>query len=899
MSEAATKVRPIPRLTAAWLAWLATLVLAGAGVGLLVAIRAERSSAAFSLEVGSAVLAVAVAMFAARSVARWPSLLSALVLALAVLVEVVIASGAYARYALREGGLPAVEAAALVNFVALPAAALLASFAVFAGREYRPRGRTWRAVGAAAVAAAVVSWAALLLTPGPLIGFPGFENPLGVEALGPYEAVTRAAWLFVALAGAAVAGAAILRRRRLTRQGRGSWGFFRDFPRVLPYLRPYWRLAALSVGLLGVAVAVGLVSAWPLAILIDTVLGKKPLPSLLGFLGGWDKTTLLVVAVVGGFVITALENVIGVIQSYANTKLEQRMALDVRSDLFDHAQSLSQAFHDNARTGSLMYAINNQAHSVGAVTVAIPPLVQAVATLVGMFVITFVIDAELALIAVSVVPFVYWSTRYYAKHIEPRLYRTRNMEAQSLSIVHEAMAMLRVIAAFGRERHEHKRFRSQAEQAVDARIDVTVRETLFSLAVNVSTAVGTALVLGFGAWHVLQGKLSAGELLVVMSYVAAIYQPLEQITGTMANLQEQFIGMRMALDLLDTEPEIKDAPDAREIERAEGRVTFENVCFTYRRRAATLRDISFDAAPGSRVGIVGRTGAGKTTLVTLIPRFYDVGEGRILLDGQDIRTLTLASLRAQISVVHQHPMLFSGTIRDNIRYGRLEASEEEVEEATKAANAHDFISALPDGYDTELGEGGAQLSGGERQRISIARAFLKDAPILVLDEPTASIDSKTESVILDALDRLAVGRTTFIVAHRLATLGSPDTILLVEDGRILERGTREELLAQDGLFRQLHDAQTVSRRPRVLDPAADAVALQQADASPTPDIAVVDALQRLLQAPPESLERIAADPRRPAEARIAARVLPVLERTSRRRERWGRKLRETLTRKRS
>jgi len=315
-------------------------------------------------------------------------------------------------------------------------------------------------------------------------------------------------------------------------------------------------------------------------------------------------------------------------------------------------------------------------------------------------------------------------------------------------------------------------------------------------------------------------------LLVVMAYVAGVYKPLQAISTTVGSLQDQIINLRMAFGVLNTEPEIKEAPDAVAIQHAQGRVTFEAVNFSYAGRVDTLKDISFEAHPGQSIALVGPTGAGKTTLVSLMPRFYDASNGRILLDGADIRSLTLKSLREQISIVLQEPLLFSGSIVENIRYGRLEAKMEEIIEAAKAANAHDFIMALPNQYETIIGERGAQLSGGERQRIAIARAFLKDAPILILDEPTSSVDSKTEAVILDALDRLMIGRTTFMVAHRLSTIRYADFILVLNHGQMVEQGTHEELLERESLYRQLYELQTNRTRLKVEpEPKAYAAAM--------------------------------------------------------------------------
>jgi ATP-binding cassette subfamily B protein len=594
-------------------------------------------------------------------------------------------------------------------------------------------------------------------------------------------------------------------------RGRGgavkrSWETIR---RILPYLRPYWKLAILALVLTLLAALFSLLLPWPLAIMFDSVLGGGPLPTILNPLfGSLDKVTLLVLLAVSSVILSAMQGIFGVLEQYITTKVDQHMTLEFRGDLFRHAQRLSFAYHDQRRTGQFVAQINLQASAAGNLIMAIPPILQSVATLVGMLVIALSINVKLTLLVISVVPFIYYSTGHYVKRIEPRLIKVRGMEGESLSIVHEAMAMLRVIVPFGLESHHYERFREQGERAVDARVDLTVRQTVFSVIVNVLTAIGTALVLGFGAYQILQGELEGGRLLIMMSYTAAVYQPLEQMSATISSLQEQFVNVRGALDLRDAQVEVEDAPDALDIGRARGEITFERVHFSYQRRVDTLRDISFEARAGQRVAIVGPTGAGKTTLISLLPRFYDPAMGNILLDGTDIRKLTLASLRQQISIVLQEPLLFSGTIAENIRYGRLGASMEEVVQAAKDANAHDFITRLPDKYETRLGERGALLSGGERQRISVARAFLKDAPICILDEPTSSIDSRTEAVILDSLARLMVGRTTFMIAHRLSTVRNADLILVLNHGRLIEQGTHDELLRRDSLYQQLHIAQT-------------------------------------------------------------------------------------------
>jgi ABC-type multidrug transport system fused ATPase/permease subunit len=574
------------------------------------------------------------------------------------------------------------------------------------------------------------------------------------------------------------------------------------------------------VFLTGLAVVIGLAEPWPLAFMVDNViLGQKPSPILAHFIGTPDRFTLLLLAALAGLVLVVLRNAMTVLHEYVNTKLHQRLVLDFRSDLFEHAQRLSVSYHDATPSGQLMTQINLLPDQAGDLLLGIPPLVQGGVTLVGMFFIAFRLDPVLALLALTVVPVIYYSVGLYSARIVPRLQRVRGLEFQTMSIVFEAMAMLRVIAAFARERHEFGRFRAQGEVAADARVKLTVRQTLFSLAVNTWTAVGTALVLGFGAFHVLHGELSIGELLVFLSYIAAVYGPLETISSSVGSMQQQLVGLQGAFYLLDAQPDVVDVPDAVELKHSWGAVSFDHVHFNYGGRTGTLTDITFAVSPGQRVAIVGPTGAGKTTLVGLIKRFHDAKAGAVLVDGLDVRNLKVRSLREQVSVVLQTPELFSGSIIDNIRYGRLEASVPEVVDAAKAANAHDFIERLPKGYETQLGEGGHQISVGERQRICVARAFLKDAPILILDEPTSSIDSKTEAVILDALDRLSIGRTTFVIAHRLSTIRHADLILVLDQGQLVQRGTHEELLAQEGLYRQLYDAQMgASRRESLSRP---------------------------------------------------------------------------------
>jgi ATP-binding cassette, subfamily B, bacterial len=590
------------------------------------------------------------------------------------------------------------------------------------------------------------------------------------------------------------------------------------------YALPYWWLLVGSGLTVVLTTFFTLLTPWPLQFLLDYVLGHHHAPHILLVLTGpfaHNRYALAVLAALLGFVITLGAHGLAVIDNYITTKLQQHMILDFRADIFQHVQRLSMRYHDTKRAGDFMNRINQGSMSVGFIPNVLPGLLQSLFTLVGMIWVAFLLDKELTIVAMIVVPFLSLSTRVYSKWVMPQVVAAARMEGESNAIVHEAVSMIRVMRAFAREDYEYKRFRAQGEQAVGMRVMVTIKQTLFSLGVNGITAAGSAIVLALGAFHVIDGRLTVGELLVLVNYLQAIYQPMQQISTTVSTVQAQYVGLHRCFQILDEEPEVVDSPDAVDVKDIAGAITYEGVSFKYTNREPTLTDVSFHVSRGKSIAIVGPTGAGKSTLVSLLPRFYDPDEGRILLDGRDIRDITLRSLREQISIVLQEPLLFSGSILDNIRYGRLEADMEEVFAAARAANAHDFIEALPDGYETLLGERGSQLSGGERQRISVARAFMKDAPILILDEPTSSVDTRTEAGILQALARLMEGRTTFIIAHRLSTVRHADTIVVLDHGRVVEQGRHEELIALGGLYASLHNRQAgVSHREQQVDPLA-------------------------------------------------------------------------------
>ncbi|HSR66662.1 MAG TPA: ABC transporter ATP-binding protein [Acidobacteriota bacterium] len=579
--------------------------------------------------------------------------------------------------------------------------------------------------------------------------------------------------------------------------------------RLVPYLRPHLPWAIAALGLVTLSSLFGLLTPWPIKIIVDNVLAGAPLPSWLDApLGSWadEPRGLLLLVVLASLLLTVIQRLIDLLNAYVKTRLDNNLLLDFRSDLFQHAQKLSLAYHSSRRIGDTLNRINTQSAAIGQVSLAFLPLTQSLITLVGMFWVAFLLDAELALLSLVVVPFIYYSIGFYASRIEPRVREVRQMEADSLSIISEAMSMLRVILAFGRENYTQERFNEHSRRSLDSRLRLTLRQSTFAFVVGLLAAAGTALVLGVGALHVLEGEITVGLLLVVLTYIGSVYTPLQVISGTLGSLQERLVDLNLALEVLDLEPEIDDLPQAYQISRARGEVRYQQVSFSYDGRRETLRDIDFTVQPGETVAVVGPTGAGKTTLLSLLMRFYAPRQGRIMLDGRDIRMITLRSLRSQISLVTQEPLLFAGSVADNIRFADLEASQGEVEKAARAAHAHDFISRLPHGYRTPVGELGSRLSSGEKQRLCIARAFLKDAPVLILDEPTASVDVDTEAVILKALERLRGGRTTFMIAHRLSTVRRADRIMVLQDGRICESGAHDELMTGGGLYQRMVEA---------------------------------------------------------------------------------------------
>jgi len=589
--------------------------------------------------------------------------------------------------------------------------------------------------------------------------------------------------------------------------------------RVYAQAKPHLRLilGVLVLGLLGAPLS--LLAPLPLKIAVDCGIQGHPLPAPLDAIapdlfqhGGSAliaaATALLVLHVLltqaHGFGVSLLQAIAG-----------ERLLSDFRARVFGHTQRLSLAYHDARGTSQAIYSIQYDAASIRTLAIeSFGPLVTSVAVLIGMLVITFSIDWELALVAVAVAPIYLVLARVFRRRLREQSRKVSRLESSAHGVLQEALGALRVVKAFGKEDHERERYVERSREGIRARRAQSFSEGQYSLLTALTTAIGTGAVLFVGANHVQAGVLTIGNLLVVLAYVARIYEPVKAIGKKSLSLQSALAGAERVFRLLDEQPEVVDRPDARALSRSSGAIVFEGVSFGYDATKPVVKQVDFAVAPGSRVGICGKTGSGKTTLLGLLSRFHDPVAGRILLDGIDLKDLRLADLRAQFAIVQQDTILFSASIAENIAYARPGATMEEIIDAARAASAHDFIMALPERYETQVGERGMLLSGGERQRIAIARAFLKDAPILLLDEPTSALDTGTEDSILASMERLMRGRTSFLISHRPNALLPCDQLLEVVDGRVVQQRGAADASARSG---QVAPASAPADEERVLD----------------------------------------------------------------------------------
>jgi ATP-binding cassette, subfamily B, bacterial len=555
--------------------------------------------------------------------------------------------------------------------------------------------------------------------------------------------------------------------------------------RLLGQARAYRPHLAALVVLSLLPPALRLLAPLPLKIAVDSVLGDQPPPAVVAALVGAGKPGLLAFAAGLLVTITFLGLLLGLAAFLLSTYAGEKLVLRFRAALFGHALRLSLSYHDTQGTTDSTYRIQDEAPAIRWILIdAGMPLLAALLTLVTMVAVIGWINVPLALVALAVSPVMFLLSRVYGRRLRKKSAKLKGLESASMAVVQEVLGALRVVKAFGQEDREQERFVAKSAAGLNTRLQVALASGGLALLVGLTTAVGTAAVLFIGVGQVQAGTLTLGELLVVMAYLAQLYAPLETISTKLADLQASLVSAERCLALLDEGPDVVDRPDARPLGRAVGAVSFRDVSFGYSAERQVLHGVSFEVPAGARVGIAGATGAGKTTLLSLLTRFYDPAAGQVLIDGVDLRDYRLADLRRQFGIVLQEPVLFSASIGENIAYAKPGTDADEIVAAAKAANVHDFIAGLPRGYDTPVGERGLDLSGGERQRISLARAFLKDAPILILDEPTSSVDVKTEAAIMDALRRLMEGRTTFIIAHRLGTLEGCDVRLHVERGRV-------------------------------------------------------------------------------------------------------------------
>jgi ATP-binding cassette subfamily B protein len=564
----------------------------------------------------------------------------------------------------------------------------------------------------------------------------------------------------------------------------------RLYGRLLYEAREHWLQVTCLLFLSLLACPLGLLAPLPLKITVDSILGSQQLPSFLTTLlpDRTPRDSFTSLALTAGLLVALalLHQLVNLGSALLRSHTGERLVLAFRARLFRHVQSLSLAYHDTRGSTRSAYCIHWDAPCIQWVLIdGSVPLLVACVTLVLMFSIVASLDRQLAFVALGVCPLLFLIIQVCRRYLRRQAHEVKEKESSTLSLVNEVLSAIRVVKAFGQEDRENGRFIHHARAGARARLRLAFIEGGFSLLIGLALALGMAAVLFVGVRHVQTGLLTLGELLLVLTYMVQVYAPLETISRKMADLQASLVSAERAFAVLDEGPEVPERLDARPLARARGLVAFRQVSFAYAEGRPVLHEVSFEVRSGARVGIAGATGAGKTTLVSLLARLYDPTAGQVQLDGVDLREYRLADLRNQFSIVLQEPVLFSATIAENIAYARPDAGRDEIVAAAKAANAHEFILALPRGYETLVGERGMQLSGGERQRISLARAFLKDAPLLILDEPTSSVDVRTEATIMEALGRLMQGRTTFIIAHRLGTLDRCDVRLQLERGQLV------------------------------------------------------------------------------------------------------------------
>ncbi len=565
--------------------------------------------------------------------------------------------------------------------------------------------------------------------------------------------------------------------------------------RLIVFVRKHWVGMLLAFICMTVSTAAGLVVPRMLGQGIDTALSSG------------QKSTIVILA---GIIIGAsiVRGIAGFGNTYFTQVVSQKASYDIRNALYDHLQRLSFAYYDSAQTGQLMSRATVDIEAVRMfLSMGVLSIVQTVLLAGGTIYLLLSLDWKLALICLAFMPAIFWQTLYVSRRLQPVWLKVQQLIAALGATLQESLFGIRVVKAFSRQKEESQKFSADAKKLYDEQINAARLQAIYMPFMTFFLSVPTVLVLWYGGREVIAGNMTIGGVTQFMLYLGMLAMPVRRL-GMIATMTSRTIsaGQRI-LEILDTESAVKEKPNAIQLGRLKGAVSFKNVSFSYNSRVPALKNVSFEVQPGQLVALLGGSGSGKTTIVNLISRFYDVSSGSILVDGIDIRDVTLASLRKNVGIVQQDVFLFSATIRDNIAYGVPDASLEQIIEAAKAAQIHDFIQSLPDGYNTWVGERGVTLSGGEKQRVTIARSLLVNPSILILDDSTSSVDAETEHLIRQALDKLIKGRTTFIITHRLPIIMNADLILVLKDGEIVEQGTHSELMAKNGLYRQTYLAQ--------------------------------------------------------------------------------------------
>ena len=570
------------------------------------------------------------------------------------------------------------------------------------------------------------------------------------------------------------------------------------YRRVLRYYQPFWGKTIIGLFLSLVGIGLNLLKPWPFKIIVDDFL--RPTPAARGDWHTW--VPLLCLALV---VIQVAWGIINWITNYLFVKIGLQALLKLRTDLYAHLQRLSLKFHDARRSADSSFRVAYDSQSIQTIyNKGFTNIFASVIALIGTFIVMLRLDWVLTLLSLAIVPLIVGAIYFFARRIRSESTSIQEHESAVLAQAQEGLSSIRMVHAFGREDFEVRQFHQQAQQSLQANLRLTLTNVNSALVISTLMVIGTAAMYYVGTLHVLAGTLSLGSLLVFSAYLLMLYQPLESLTYTAWAMEGATAGAKRCFEVLDSQDDVRDSPNAVDISSAKGAIAFRSVDFGYAESRIVLRDINLSIAPNQIVGLVGGTGAGKSTLLSLVPRFYDPTTGSVMLDGRDVREITKKSLRAQIAIVLQDTLLFSTTVRENIAYGRPDATEEEIIEAARRAQADEFIRQMPQGYNNLVGERGGHLSVGQRQRIGIARAFLKNAPILLLDEPTSALDPSTEAAIMETIKELMRGRTTLIATHRLATIHNLDQIIVLEHGRIIEQGRGPELLTRGGVYAKLY-----------------------------------------------------------------------------------------------